>query len=65
MPAHVAASVGSPDDKAFSSDQHVPTTHEHYVKVVKHEVVPPKSWGIPKPVQVLSLLAILVQKYQF
>ena len=35
------------------------------IKVVKHEVVPPKSWGIPKPVQVLSLLALLVQKYQF
>ena len=33
MPAHVAAAVGSLDDKAFSSDQHVPTTHEHYVKV--------------------------------
>jgi len=38
MPPHIAASVGSLDDKSYASDQHVPTTHEHYVKVVKHEV---------------------------
>merc|ERR1712216_605986 len=44
MPPHIAASVGSLDDRAYSSDQHVPTTHEHYVKVVKHEVTPPSSW---------------------
>jgi len=44
LPAHIAASVGALDDKAFTSDQHIPTTHEHYVKVVKHEVTPPASW---------------------
>ena len=49
MPPHIAASVGSLDDKAYSSDQHVPTTHEHYVKVVRHEVTPPSAWKI-KPV---------------
>jgi hypothetical protein len=33
MPPHIAASVGSLDDKSYTSEQHVPTTHEHYVKV--------------------------------
>jgi hypothetical protein len=33
LPPHIAASVGSLDDKTFTSDQHIPTTHEHYVKV--------------------------------
>jgi len=46
LPPHIAASVGSLDDRAFSSDQHVPTTHEHYVKVVRHEVTPPSSWKV-------------------
>jgi hypothetical protein len=31
LPPHIAASVGSLDDKEFHSDQHIPTTHEHYV----------------------------------
>mmetsp|Transcript_9578 Transcript_9578/g.22515 ORF Transcript_9578/g.22515 Transcript_9578/m.22515 type:complete len:346 (-) Transcript_9578:91-1128(-) len=44
LPPHIAASVGSLDDKEFHSDQHIPTTHEHYVKVVRHEVTPPSSW---------------------
>mmetsp|Transcript_64260 Transcript_64260/g.94085 ORF Transcript_64260/g.94085 Transcript_64260/m.94085 type:complete len:477 (-) Transcript_64260:454-1884(-) len=46
MPPHIAASVGSLDDKSYASDQHVPTTHEHYVKVVKHEVKPPSAWKV-------------------
>jgi len=50
MPPHIAASVGTLDDKSYTSDQHVPTTHEHYVKVVKHEVIPPSSWKA-SPVQ--------------
>ena len=33
LPPHIAAAVGAMDDKSFTSDQHVPTTHEHYVKV--------------------------------
>jgi len=40
LPPHIAAAVGSLDDHQFSSDQHIPTTHEHYVKVVRHEVTP-------------------------
>merc|ERR1711966_6630 len=44
MPPHIAASVGALDDKAYASDQHIPTTHEHYVKVVKHEITPPSSF---------------------
>ncbi|EKX34730.1 hypothetical protein GUITHDRAFT_147044 [Guillardia theta CCMP2712] len=47
LPPHIAHSVGSLDDKEFTSDQHIPTTHEHYIKVVKHEVTPPSSWRIP------------------
>jgi len=43
LPAHIAASVGALDDKVFSSDQHIPTTHEHFVKVVRHEVTPPSG----------------------
>eukprot|EP00287_Rhodomonas_sp_CCMP768_P004389 CAMPEP_0196740402 /NCGR_PEP_ID=MMETSP1091-20130531/31598_1 /TAXON_ID=302021 /ORGANISM="Rhodomonas sp., Strain CCMP768" /LENGTH=474 /DNA_ID=CAMNT_0042085543 /DNA_START=59 /DNA_END=1483 /DNA_ORIENTATION=+ len=46
LPPHIAASVGALDDRAFTSDQHVPTTHEHYVKVVRHEVSPPSSWKV-------------------
>jgi hypothetical protein len=33
LPPHIAAAVGTLDDHAFTSDQHIPTTHEHYVKV--------------------------------
>jgi hypothetical protein len=29
--------VGALDGKEFHSDQHVPTTHEHYVKVRERE----------------------------
>mmetsp|Transcript_56784 Transcript_56784/g.133047 ORF Transcript_56784/g.133047 Transcript_56784/m.133047 type:complete len:475 (-) Transcript_56784:90-1514(-) len=46
LPPHIAASVGALDDRSFTSDQHVPTTHEHYVKVVRHEVSPPSSWKV-------------------
>jgi hypothetical protein len=34
----------------------VPTTHEHYVKVVKHEVIPPSSWRV-KPVLAYGYVA--------
>ena len=34
LPPHIAAAVGALDDKSFTSDQHVPTTHEHYIKVL-------------------------------
>jgi len=44
LPPHIAAAVGAMDDRSFTSDQHVPTTHEHYIKVVRHEVSPPSSW---------------------
>jgi len=44
LPPHIAAAVGTLDDHKFSSDQHIPTTHEHYVKVVRHEVSPPWKW---------------------
>jgi len=44
LPPHIAAAVGTLDDHKFSSDQHIPTTHEHYVKVVRHEVTPPARW---------------------
>lgn len=44
LPPHIAAAVGSLDDHSFSSDQHIPTTHEHYVKVVRHEVMPPSTF---------------------
>eukprot|EP00282_Hemiselmis_andersenii_P027591 CAMPEP_0169478152 /NCGR_PEP_ID=MMETSP1042-20121227/28318_1 /TAXON_ID=464988 /ORGANISM="Hemiselmis andersenii, Strain CCMP1180" /LENGTH=322 /DNA_ID=CAMNT_0009592591 /DNA_START=123 /DNA_END=1092 /DNA_ORIENTATION=- len=40
IPPHIAAAVGSLDDHQFASDQHIPTTHEHSVKVVRHEVTP-------------------------
>ena len=40
LPPHIAAAVGTLDDHDFKSDQHIPTTHEHYVKVVRHEVNP-------------------------
>jgi hypothetical protein len=36
LPPHIAAAVGTLDDHAFTSDQHIPTTHEHYVKVGAH-----------------------------
>jgi hypothetical protein len=45
LPPHIAAAVGSLDDHSFTSDEHIPTTHEHYVKVVRHEVTPPSSFS--------------------
>lgn len=33
MPPHIAQAVGSLDDRAFTSEQHIPTTHEHMIKV--------------------------------
>jgi hypothetical protein len=47
MPPHIAQAVGSLDDRAFTSEQHIPTTHEHMIKVVKNVVELPHSWGIP------------------
>jgi len=47
IPPDVAQSVGSLDDKAFTSERHIPTTHEHLVKIVKNVVELPPSWGIP------------------
>jgi len=46
LPPEIAQSVGSLDDKKFSSEEKVPTTHEHNVKVVKNLVEMPHSWGI-------------------
>ncbi len=33
LPHHIAAAVGAMDDRSFASEQHEPTTHEHYIKV--------------------------------
>ena len=46
MPPDIAQAVGSLDDKKFASEDRVPTTHEHMVKVVKNLVEMPSSWGI-------------------
>lgn len=46
MPPDIAQAVGSLDDKEFKSEDRVPTTHEHMVKVVKNLVEMPSSWGI-------------------
>jgi hypothetical protein len=46
MPPHIAASVGALDDKAYASDQHIPTTHEHYVKVVAYYTLDPKRYTL-------------------
>jgi len=47
MPAHIAQAVGSLDDRMFSSEQHIPTTHEHMIKIVKNVVELPNAWRIP------------------
>jgi thiol-disulfide isomerase/thioredoxin len=44
LPHNIAAAVGAMDDRGFSSERHEPTTHEHYIKVVRHEVTPPARW---------------------
>jgi hypothetical protein len=46
MPPHIAAVVGSLDDRKYIADAHVPTTMEHSIKVVRHEVTPPSSWKL-------------------
>jgi len=46
LPPHIAAVVGSLDDRKYISDAHVPTTLEHAIKVVRHEVSPPSSWKL-------------------
>jgi len=46
LPPHIAAVVGSMDDRKYIADAHVPTTMEHAIKVVRHEVTPPSSWKI-------------------
>jgi len=50
LPPDIAQAVGSLDDKSFAAEDKVPTTHEHYVKVVKNVVELPPSWGI-QPVE--------------
>jgi thiol-disulfide isomerase/thioredoxin len=46
MPPDIAQAVGSLDDKKFTAEDRVPTTHEHMVKVVKNLVEMPSSWSI-------------------
>jgi len=46
LPPDMAQAVGSLDDKKFTSEEKVPTTHEHSVKVVKNVVEMPPSWRI-------------------
>ena len=46
LPPHIAAVVGSLDDRKYVADAHVPTTMEHTIKVVRHEVTPPSKWKL-------------------
>jgi hypothetical protein len=46
MPPDIAQAVGSLDDKTFTAEERVPTTHEHMIKVVKNLVEIPSSWVI-------------------